>query len=102
MRAIAFSILLLLGACASPSPEFFGVPEERVSVDGTSIAVFRKGDRAQAIRLTQVPWSDLPLMRARLFVSIERVTGCQAIAESADPPQGVRYDPAVLSAALSC
>jgi hypothetical protein len=100
-RAFAL-VLFLLAACASPSPEFFGVPEQRVVVDGTNIAVFRKGSIAQAIRLDTAGWGDLPLMRARLLRAVEQATGCAPLPGTDDPVHGVRNDPGVLTVRLEC
>lgn len=92
----------LLAACASPSPAFFGAEEQRVTVEGTRFAVFRRGDVAQAIRLDPAGRAALPLMRARLFRAVELGTGCTLVPGTDDPAQGVRNDPGVLTVRIDC
>ena len=96
------SALTLLAACASPSPEFLGAPEQRVTIEGTQIAVFRKGDAAQAIRLDHASRAEQPAMPARLRAAIETVTGCAIAPGSEGPVLGLQNDSAVLTARLAC
>ena len=95
-------VLTLLAACASPSPEFLGAPEQRVTIEGTQIAVFRKGDAAQAIRLDHASWAEQPKMPARLRAAIETVTDCAIAPGSEGPVLGLQNDSAVLTARLAC
>jgi hypothetical protein len=100
MRALLS--LLLLAACASPAPAFFGADQARVTVEGTRFAVYHRGDMAQAIRLDAASRATLPLMRARLFRAVELATGCAPIPGTDDPVQGVRNDPGVLTVQIDC
>lgn len=94
--------LLLLAACASPSPVFLGSDGMRVVVEGTCVAVFRKGDLAQAIRLDPAGRAAQPLMRARLFRAVEIATGCALVPGTDDPVQGIRNDTGVLTVRIDC
>jgi len=94
--------IVLLAACASPSPEFLGAAEQLVLIEGTRIAVFRKGDAAQAIRLDRAGRAEQPLMPARLRAAIEVATGCSAKPGSEGPVLGLQNDSAVLTARLAC
>jgi len=98
----ALILCMMLSACASPSPQFFGAAEQRVVIDGTEIAVFQRGPVAQAIRLGAPNWRDAALMRARLFRAVEQATGCAPVVGSDDPAQGVRNDPGVLTVRIAC
>ena len=85
---------VLLSGCASPSPEYFGVTPQRVTVEGTEIAVYRRGDRAQAIRLGGARRGEHGAMRLRMVAATEQATGC-AVARS-------EGDSGVLNMRLSC
>ena len=99
---LALAALFLMSACASPAPQFLGVEETRVVVEGTRIAVFRKGDLAQAIRLDHAGRAEQPLMRARLFRAVELATGCAALPGTDDPVHGIRNDTGVLTVRIDC
>lgn len=98
----ALIALVLMSACASPAPEFLGAQEMRVVVEGTRIAVFRKGDLAQAIRLDRAGRAEQPLMRARLFRAVEQATGCAALPGTDEPLHGIRNDTGVLTVQIDC
>lgn len=95
-RLVPVACCLALGACASPSPEFFGASEHRLTVDGVSIVVFHTADRAQAIRLDFAGRAAQRDMPARLVAAIEQATGCTV------PPGGATGDSGVMTARLSC
>lgn len=85
---------VLLAGCASPSPEYFGVAPQRVTVEGTEIAVYRRGERAQAIRLGVARRGEHAAILARMVAATEQATGC-AVARS-------EGDSGVLNMRLSC
>jgi hypothetical protein len=89
MRKAALLALTGICACASPAPEFFGAPEQRMSVDGIRIAVFSTADRAQAIRLDRLGRGEHGPMRQRLVSAIEQATGCAVRPGSASGDSGV-------------
>ena len=51
MPAILLPLLLLLAACASPSPRYFNATRHDVTLQGINFAVFQDGTSAQVIRL---------------------------------------------------
>lgn len=85
---------VLLAGCASPSAGYFGVTPQRVTVEGTEIAVYRRGDRAQAIRLGSARRGEHAAIRLRMAAATEQATGC-AVARS-------EGDSGVLNLRLSC
>lgn len=92
----AFSVLCLLGACASASPEFWGVAPVLVQRGGFDIQVWHTGPRAQAIRMGYATRHDQANLRRHLLRAIEDVTGC-----AVNAPQVVG-DTGVLTAGLNC
>ncbi|PQO24053.1 hypothetical protein C2I36_04675 [Rhodobacteraceae bacterium WD3A24] len=87
---------LLLAGCASPSPRFFGAEPVRVTQDGFRVAVYRRGNAAQAIRLDYARRGKHASARAALRGAIIAVTGC-ALDEG-----GAEGDSGVLVAELDC
>lgn len=74
----------------------FGAEERRLTVEGTRIAVFLKGDQAQAIRLDHAPRSAQPLMPARLRRAIAMASGCTI------RPGSDHGDTGVVTARIDC
>lgn len=72
-------IALLIAACASPAPEFFGAQQSRVELGGIRIAVFQRGNRAEAIRLDRIPAARHREMPVLLVQAMEQATGCTVI-----------------------
>ncbi|WP_155326474.1 hypothetical protein [Alkalilacustris brevis] len=87
--AFVLAISLGLGGCASPSPRFLGAEEQRVTIGGTQIAVFRDGDHAQAIRLDYAGRAARRDMPERLVQAIGQTTGCSVRPGSAEGDSGV-------------
>jgi len=85
-----FFPLLLLAACASPSPPFFDAQRSDVVIDGRSYTVFREGNRAQVIRLgyaTPAQRKDIP---AQMLRAVALATGCTPVASSFQGDSGER------------
>jgi phage protein U len=76
------STLILLTACASPAPEFFGAEQTRVELSGVRFAVFHRGNRAEAIRLDRIPADRHREMPVLLVQAMEQATGCTVIRQS--------------------
>lgn len=83
MRWLCLGALVLAG-CASPSAQYFGVAPQRVTVQGTEIAVYRRGAQAQAIRLGRARRGEHAALRARMVAATEQVTGCAVAASDGD------------------
>lgn len=92
-RTASILLALALLGCDSPGPDFGGLPGTRVTVDGSTFAVRRKGNTAQAIRLNMERRAGV---MARGFLAIELATGCEV------RPGTLTGDPAVIYAKLSC
>lgn len=73
------TIVILLAACASPAPEFFGAQQTRLELGGIRFAVFHRGNRAEAIRLDSIPRSRHREMPVLLVQAMEQATGCTVI-----------------------
>ncbi len=94
--AVPLILAAALAACASPSPEFFGVTPQRLDVEGTEIVVYHRGDRAQAIRMGFARPGEHGVIIDRMIVAIEQTTGCRV------PPGQTDGDSGVLNARLAC
>ncbi|MEN9409283.1 MAG: hypothetical protein RL216_1257 [Pseudomonadota bacterium] len=84
------TLLLLLAACASPSPQFFDAQRSDVVVQGRSYIVFRDANRVQVIRLgyaTPTQRRDIP---AQMLRAVTLATGCTPIAASFQGDSGER------------
>jgi hypothetical protein len=69
--------LLVLAACASPAPEFFGAKRTDVAVGGRQYVVFQKDTRVEVIRLGSARKGEHQAIRATMIGLIEPVTGCK-------------------------
>lgn len=76
--ALLLAVAPLALGCASPSPQYLGVTPTHVTVDGTEIAVWQRGDRAQAIRMGRAARGEHGLIAARMHHAAEQATGCKA------------------------
>lgn len=77
-----FLVLLLLCACASPSPAIFGAVRHEVRLQGIDFVVFHKDDRAEVVRTTFIARPsrrEIPVLMAR---AAAQATGCEVIAFS--------------------
>jgi hypothetical protein len=92
MRALAF--ILLLCACDTPSPDFWGVPATRITVQGTAFDVRIKDRKAEAIRLNFEKKARWMIVGAKAGYAIEQLSGCKI--------KKLKGDPAVVYASLKC
>ena len=76
------ALTLLLAACASPAPEFFGAARHDITLDGISFAVFHKGNDAEVIRLGYLTRSARAPVPALMVQAAEQTTGCRVIPNS--------------------
>lgn len=77
-----FLVLLLLCACASPSPAMLGAVRHEVRLQGIDFVVFHKDDRAEVVRTTFIARPsrrDIPDLMAQ---AAAQATGCEVIAFS--------------------
>lgn len=92
----AIPAILMLAACASPAPEFMGAEQIRITRDGRDFAVFRQGNRAEAIRLGYATLPERQGMVATLTSVMEEATGCTPV------PGTIEGDTGEIRARLRC
>lgn len=68
--------LMILAACASPAPQFFGGTKTEVSRDGRQYVVIQQGERVEVIRLGYAKRGAHQAIRATMIQLIPEVTGC--------------------------
>jgi hypothetical protein len=94
MIRLLIPLLVLLSACASPSHEYFGVPAQRVVVEGREFQVFVRRDggqaRAQVIRMGWARGRDHRPIITTMTVAAEQASGCAAVAGSISGDSGVQ------------
>lgn len=88
MRLLAF--LLLLAACASPSPRFMNATRNDVVIEGRSYSVFRDGNRAQVIRLGYASLAERQDIPDQMLRAVALATGCTPVAASFTGDSGER------------
>lgn len=76
------ALTLLLAACASPAPEFFGAVRHDITLEGVRFAVFHKGTDAEVIRLGYLTRSARAAVPALMERAVEQTTGCRVIPNS--------------------
>ncbi|WP_295047943.1 hypothetical protein [uncultured Paracoccus sp.] len=75
-------LLLILSACASPSPRMSGAVRHDIRLGGIDFAVFHKDEVAEVIRTTFIvrpSQREIPALMAR---AAAQATGCEVIAFS--------------------
>ena len=94
MRLLSFFVILALGACNTPTPEFYGVDPVNVTVDGSDYKVYFAGDRAQTVRTNSEmePNADA---EEKITQSIEIASGCDVVGD-------LRGDVVLANARLDC
>lgn len=76
MKVLFLPLCLLLSACASPAPEFFGATRTEISRDGRQYVVVQKAERVEVIRLGYAARGEHQAIRATMIDLIPEVTGC--------------------------
>jgi hypothetical protein len=76
MRFVLAS-LIVLAACASPAPEFFGATRSEVELSGIRFVVFHTDDRAEVVRLGYLTRAERAPVPALMIRAAEQVTGCR-------------------------
>lgn len=78
MRMILL-LTLILSACASPAPQFFGATRHDVTLEGIRFAVFHDGSEAEVIRLGYLSRKARAPVPQLMVAAAEQTTGCTAI-----------------------
>jgi hypothetical protein len=79
MRALPFTLPLLLAACASAAPEFRGAKRHDITLEGISFVVFHKESRAEVIRLGYLTRSERAPVAALMLRAAQETTGCTVV-----------------------
>lgn len=93
-------LLLMLGACATPSPRMLGAERHDITLDGMGFVVFHKHDQAEVVRLSFVARPDRGKIHALMRRAASRTTGCAVIPFSMTAK--VPGDPGVAVFDLDC
>ena len=72
-----FPLLLLLTACNTPTPAFYGVDPVRIHLAGSTFDIRVKDRRAEAIRLNMEWAPRLSSVGEKAVLAIEKVSGCE-------------------------
>lgn len=96
MRLVIISVaaLFFAASCNTPSLPFYGADVTRISVEGSAFDIRRKGNFAEAIRVSPTGLYRFEPIARRAEVAIGLVTGCRV--------REVRGDVAVIVGALDC
>lgn len=76
-------LLVLLSACASPTPSYFGAQRHDITLDGIQFAVFQKANEAEVIRLGYLTRKNRARVPELMMQAASQTTGCRAIPNSA-------------------
>lgn len=82
MRPILPILLLLLSACASPSPGYFDASRRDITLQGIRFAVFHTETSAQVIRLGYLTRRERDAVPGLMVEAAEKASGCKAIPSS--------------------
>ena len=97
-RALFFLLpvaaLVALAGCATPSPHFRGIAPVRMTVDGSTFDLRRRGRLVEAVRLNPQYAPRLGPVAARARVAMVRMTGCRV--------RALRGDQALVLGILDC
>lgn len=74
---LALALTLVLAACASPAPEFFGATRSEVTLAGIDFVVFHTPDRAEVVRMGYLSRSARAGVPALMVQAAEQATGCK-------------------------
>jgi len=91
---IALVVAPVLAGCDGPSPHFRGIAPVRMTVDGSTFDLRRRGRLMEAVRLNPEYAPRLGPVAARASVAMTRISGC-AVKE-------LRGDAALVLGILDC
>ena len=100
MPAILLSLILLLAACASPSPRYFNATRHDITLQNIQFAVFHDGNSAQVIRLGYLSRRERASVPELMVQAAEQTTGCRVIPNSLR--SRIPGDPGEARVALDC
>jgi hypothetical protein len=74
--------VILLAACASPAPQFFGAARSEVTLGGIRFAVFAKDNQAEVVRMGYLSRAARAPVQGLMMQAAEQATGCRVRASS--------------------
>ncbi len=72
-------LALLLAACTSPAPEFFGAHRHQVREGGLDFVVFWSASRAEVVRKGYLARAQRDAVPELMVRAVERASGCRVI-----------------------
>lgn len=86
---ILFVLVVLLAACNTPGPQFWGIPATRITVQGSTFDVRVRDDLAEAIRINAEYAPRFSPIRERAAVAMAQVSGCRVKDVRGDQAQAI-------------
>lgn len=71
--------LVLLSACVSPAPDYFGSTRHEVTRGGIDFVVFRKADEVEVVRLGYLSRGERAAVPRLMAEAAEEATGCGVV-----------------------
>lgn len=100
MRCLSLVVMLLVSACATPSPDMFGGVRHEVTVDGVDFVVFHRESEAEIVRMGYLARPQRAQVPALMIRAAGLATGCRVIADSMTAR--IANDSGVARVALDC
>lgn len=74
-----FPFLLLLAACATPAPDFFGAARHDVTRDGIDFVVYQRADEVEVVRMGYLARAARAPVPRLMEEAAADATGCRVI-----------------------
>jgi hypothetical protein len=71
--------LMMLAACASPAPQYFGATRSEVVKGGITFVVFQKEDQAEVVRMGYLTRAQRAPVPDLMVQAAEQATGCKVV-----------------------
>lgn len=79
LPALLMPAHLLLAACATPAPQYFGAIRHDLTVGGIDFTVYHKDGRAEVVRRGWLPVAERDRVPALMVTAAETATGCAVV-----------------------
>jgi len=91
-----WALVLLLAACASPSPKFMGAERQAISIGGRDFTLYRQGRDIEIIRHGFASPAERAQLLTLMPAVVQAQTGCAVL------PSSLTGDAGVMRARLRC
>ena len=78
-RLIPLFPLLLLAACVSPAPDFFGAERQEVTRGGIRFVIYRSGAEVEVVRMGYLARPARAAVPRLMAEAVEEATGCPVV-----------------------